>query len=115
MSSHTSFSCQTGLVKPVSVSAYKVCVLSSSVLLHLVTFSFQITSLLCFDRFLDVISQLVVLASKEGVAGSESIQEKALEMLRVKLEKTKISKPHVSLIGLFTSICLAPIQSRPGG
>ena len=60
-----------------------------------VHFLSQITSLLSFDAFLDVISQLVVLASEEGVAGSESIQEKALEMLRVKVEKTKMSKPHV--------------------
>ena len=70
-----------------------------------VHFLFQITSLLSFDAFLDVISQLVVLASKEGVAGSESIQEKALEMLRVKLEKTKISNPHVR----FCLYCSGPL------
>lgn len=42
-------------------------------------------------------SQLVGVADKEGVAGSEGIQEKALEMLNSKLEKTKIQplKMHV--------------------
>ena len=50
----------------------------------------QVTSLLPLDAFLEVISQLVGVASvEEGVAGSEDVQEKALGILLSKLEDPK--------------------------
>ena len=60
------------------------------------------TALLSFDAFLEVISQLVGVASTEGLVGGEAVQEKALGMLSSKLgnPKTKILNTHVREVEL---------------
>jgi hypothetical protein len=50
----------------------------------------QVTALLSFDAFLEVISQLVGVADTEAVVGREAVQEKALGMLHSKLNDPKM-------------------------